>query len=123
MTFPFVLHYALDTPSVAAQAQALAGANVGNPAAVPADTENAIRALVLSDPLSFASAMWFYTQSGAAKTGCTATPGMVDGLRLATLPGWEQYITNCVFTTVTPERQAIYEQTLNVFLAKTAAGN
>ncbi|KAJ7140497.1 hypothetical protein C8R43DRAFT_928463 [Mycena crocata] len=120
MTFPFILEYALDTPSVAAQAQALAGGNAA--AAVPPDTQNAIRQLVLSDPLSFASAMWFYTQSGDAKTGCTATPGMVDGLQLATIPGWEQYITNCVFTTVTPERQAIYTKTLNVFLAKTAAG-
>ncbi|KAJ7680958.1 hypothetical protein DFH06DRAFT_1164631 [Mycena polygramma] len=120
MIFPFILQYALDTPSVAAQAQALAGANVNNPAAIPADTENAIRALVLTDQLSFASAMWFYTQSGPNQTGCTATAGMVAGLQAATLPGWEQCITNCVGTTVTPQRQAVYEKTLNVLLAKTA---
>ncbi|KAJ7467086.1 hypothetical protein FB451DRAFT_404902 [Mycena latifolia] len=118
MTFPFILQYALDTPSVAAQAQALAAGGTTSP-----DTQNAIRALVLPDPLSFASAMWFYKQSGDVKMGCTATPGMVAGLQLATLPGWEQYITNCVFTTVTAQRQAVYEKTLNVFLAKTAAGN
>ncbi|KAJ6625389.1 hypothetical protein B0H10DRAFT_1783248 [Mycena sp. CBHHK59/15] len=123
MTFPFILQYALETPSVADQAKALAGANLQSPSAIPPDTQNAIRALVLGDNLSFASAMWFYKQSGPAQTGCVATPGMVDGLQLATLPGWEQYITNCVFTTVTPDRQALYEKTLNVFLAKTAAGN
>jgi hypothetical protein len=122
MTFPFILQYALDTPSVAAQAQALVGANAANPGAVAPDTQNAVRALVLSDPLSFASGMWFYKQSGAAKTGCTATPGLVAGLQLATIPGWEQYITNCVFTTVTPERQAGFTKVLNVLLAKTAAG-
>ncbi|KAJ6594518.1 hypothetical protein B0H19DRAFT_919745 [Mycena capillaripes] len=123
MTFPFILQYALDTPSTSAQAQALAGANVNNAAAIPPDTQNAIRALVLTDPLSFASAMWFYTQSGPNKTGCTATPGMVAGLQLETVPGWEDYITKCIFTTVTPERQAVYEKTLNVFLAKMAAEN
>ncbi|KAJ7782470.1 hypothetical protein DFH07DRAFT_1010785 [Mycena maculata] len=123
LTFPFILEYALDTPSVAAQARALAGANATDPAAVPADTENAIRALVLPDALSFASAMWFYKQSGAAKTGCTATPGMIAGLQRATLPGWESYITDCVGTTVTDARQAIYEQTLAVFLAQTAAAS
>ncbi|KAJ6538830.1 hypothetical protein DFH09DRAFT_1323496 [Mycena vulgaris] len=118
MNFPFILQYALDTPSVAAQAQSLAAAGTTSP-----DTQNAIRALVLPDPLSFASAMWFYTRSGDAKTGCVAMPGMVDGLQLATQPGWEAFITQCVGTTVTPERLALYQKTLNVFLAKTAAGN
>ncbi|KAF7357879.1 hypothetical protein MVEN_00834100 [Mycena venus] len=120
MTFPFIFQYALDTPSIAAQARALAGTNDVDD--IPADTRNAIRALVLPDRLSFASAMWFYKRSGDSKTGCTATPGMVAGLQHATLAGWEQYITNCVFTTVTPERQAVYEKTLNIFLAKSAAG-
>ncbi|KAJ7624142.1 hypothetical protein B0H17DRAFT_963938 [Mycena rosella] len=59
MTFPFILQYALDTPSVAAQAQALVGATAVD--AVAPDTRNAVRALVLPDPLSVASAMWFYT--------------------------------------------------------------
>ncbi|KAJ7879540.1 hypothetical protein B0H14DRAFT_2436161 [Mycena olivaceomarginata] len=118
MMFPFIFQYALDTPSVALQAQALAGTNDVND--IPSDTQNAIRALVLPDHLSFASAMWFYTKSGDSKTGCTATPGMVDGLRLATLAGWEEYITNCIFTTVTPERQALYEKTLVILSAKTS---
>ena len=121
MMFPFILQYALDTPSVGTQAQALAGTDEVDD--IPPDTRNAIRALILTDQLSFASAMWFYTQSGDSKTGCTTTPGMVDELQLATLPAWEQYITNCIFTTVTPERQAVYEKTLSVFLAKTTAVN
>ncbi|KAJ6507335.1 hypothetical protein C8R47DRAFT_966835 [Mycena vitilis] len=116
----FDINHTRWTPRAWPQAQALAGVNVNNPAAIPADTENAIRALVLTDQLSFASAMWFYTQSGPNKTGCTATAGMVAGLQAATSPGWEHYITNCVGTTVTPQRQAVYEKTLSVLLAKTA---
>ncbi|KAJ7162171.1 hypothetical protein C8R46DRAFT_1103752 [Mycena filopes] len=122
MTFPFILQYALDTPSVAVQAQRLVGAN-DDPSTIPADTQNEIRALVLQpDILSFSSAMWFYTHSGLDKTGCTTTPGMVDGLKSATVTGWENYITKCVFTTVADERRAVYNATLAVLLAKTAAG-
>ncbi|KAJ3713134.1 hypothetical protein C8R42DRAFT_552034, partial [Lentinula raphanica] len=73
-------------------------------------TKNAIRAVVLGDGLSFGSAMWFYTQSGATRVGqpgpgCLQMPGMVEGLQAQTETGWENYITNCVGTTVTDERK------------------
>jgi hypothetical protein len=116
---PFIFQYALDTPSVGLQAQTLAGPNDVNE--IPLHTQNTIRALVLPDHLSFASAMWFYTKSGDSKTGCTASPGMVDELRLATLAGWEEYITNCIFTTVTPERQAFMRRPWSFFRRKPAA--
>jgi len=113
MSFTFVLEYALDTPAVASQASALVGGGPSNPA-ITADTQNAVRSLVLSDELSFASAMWFYTQSGPDKAGCTGNQTIVDGLQAATQEGWENYIEQCVFTTVTPDRQAIWQSTLAV---------
>ncbi|KAJ7092078.1 hypothetical protein B0H15DRAFT_186506 [Mycena belliarum] len=77
--FPFILKYALATSSIAAQARALAAGNTTDPV-----TQNKVRALVLSDALSFASAMWYYKRSGEAHTGCTALPGMAAGLQSAT---------------------------------------
>ncbi|KAF7305791.1 hypothetical protein HMN09_00732900 [Mycena chlorophos] len=115
MNFPFILEYALETPRVAAQAKALAGPNITDPSAVPPTTQNAIRALVLPDDLSFASAMWFYTRSGASETGCIDIPDMVSGLRNESLAGWENYITQCVGTTVTEARQTLWETALKVF--------
>ncbi|KAJ7049927.1 hypothetical protein C8F01DRAFT_1001453 [Mycena amicta] len=114
--------YALDTPSVADMAKALAGANITNPSAIPPDTENAIRVLVLADDLSFASAMWFYKRSGDSKTGCIEIPGMVEGLKNASLTGWQNYITQCVGTTVTDARQGLWQKALDVFHAQDNSG-
>lgn len=111
MSFTFVLEYALDTTAVASQTLALVGADPSIPD-ITADTQNAVRSLVLTDKLSFASAMWFYTQSGPDKVGCTGDQAMVDGLQAATQEGWANYITQCVFTTVTPDRQALWQSTL-----------
>ncbi|KAJ3996794.1 hypothetical protein F5050DRAFT_1570794 [Lentinula boryana] len=82
-------------------------------------TKNAIRAVVLGDGLSFASAMWFYTQSGATQIGqpgqgCSQITGLVQGLQAQTEAGWENYITNCVGTTVTDERREDYLRTLKI---------
>ncbi|KAJ3866090.1 hypothetical protein EV359DRAFT_72010 [Lentinula novae-zelandiae] len=86
---------------------------------LPDETKNIIRAVVLGDGLSFASAMWFYTQSRATQLGqpgqgCLKLPGMVQGLQAQTQAGWENYITNCVGTTVTDERRKSYLTTLQI---------
>ncbi|KAJ3887000.1 hypothetical protein GG344DRAFT_56497 [Lentinula edodes] len=86
---------------------------------LPDETKNIIRAVVLGDGLSFASAMWFYTQSGATQLGqpgqgCLKLPGMVQGLQAQTQAGWENYITNCVGTTITDERRKSYLTTLQI---------
>lgn len=111
MSFSFVLEYALDTPAVASQALALVGGDPSN-TAVTADIQNAVRSLILGDALSFASAMWFYTRSGPDQAGCTGNQSIVDGLQAATQEGWENYIEECVFTTVTQDRQALWRSTL-----------
>ncbi|KAJ3989487.1 hypothetical protein F5890DRAFT_1185923 [Lentinula detonsa] len=87
-------------------------------------TKNAIRAVVLGDGLSFASAMWFYTQSGATQIGqpgqgCTQIAGLVQGLQAQTEAGWEHYITDCVGTTVTDERREDYLRTLTILNGNT----
>jgi len=103
MEFPFILAYALDTPSTAANATALVGTN-----ATPSnDTMNAVLALVLPDDLSFASAAWFYKRSGSNHTGCS--DDIVQGLQAGTEAGWEAYTTGCVGTAVTDDRKAVYE--------------
>jgi len=103
MQFNFVLKYVLETPSVAGQVgQIVPGLNENSPADVvnnvPADKKNAIRALVLEDNLSFASAAWFL------KTKCA--PNFSSALASGTQAAYESYLTGCLFTTVTPERLA-----------------
>ncbi|KAH8831346.1 hypothetical protein DL96DRAFT_1587412 [Flagelloscypha sp. PMI_526] len=111
MMFPFVYQYAVDTPETSAAALALVP-NDAAAATASADTMNAVRELVLKDDLSFASGMWFYKASGPSKTGCAANQAIVDGLVAETVEGWSNFITNCISTTVTPERQTVWEATL-----------
>ncbi|KAF9029582.1 hypothetical protein BDP27DRAFT_1246585 [Rhodocollybia butyracea] len=104
MEFPFVYQYAISKPFLTNQTRAIVP-NVNSkrsPRSCPPDS------------LSFASAMWFYTQSGAQGQGCLEMPGMVQGLQQQSESGWENYITNCVGTTVTQERKQIYLQTLSI---------
>ncbi len=113
MTFPFVHQYALDTPSTHSRALALAGPNATDPS-IKNDSMNAVRDLVLGDELSFASAMWFYKASGPDRVGCTANQSLADGLIAQTRQGWEDYITGCIFTSVTEDRASVREKTLSV---------
>jgi hypothetical protein len=105
MNFPFIYQYALNTTSTAAQAQQI----VADPSTATPDQMNAVLALVLPDELSFASGAWFLKESGG---GCT--DDIVQGLQAATLSGWQNYITTCVGTTVTSDRQSLYETALSV---------
>ncbi|EEB93267.1 hypothetical protein MPER_08104 [Moniliophthora perniciosa FA553] len=103
-------------PGPAQQALDLAGPDPNDPS-ITDDTKNAVRELVLGDDLSFASAAWFYKESGEAKTGCTANADVVQGLQAETLDGWTVYIEKCIGTTVTPDRQAGWEAALNALKA------
>lgn len=105
MMFPFVWKYALDIPQVAPQAQAIAPElsisstndelnNASN------STKTAVLSLVLDDKFSWASASWFLT------TQCNST--IAAALNTATEAGWETYITQCIGTTVTDDRKAVY---------------
>ncbi|KAJ7587099.1 hypothetical protein C8J56DRAFT_91556 [Mycena floridula] len=116
MTFPFIYQYAVDTPSTSTEALKIAGTDPSSPS-ITADIKNQVRALVLGDDLSFASAMWFYTQSGAAKSGCTGDAALVKGLQSESQDGWEAFITSCVGTTVTDDREALWEKTLQALKA------
>ena len=69
---------------------------------------NSIRALVLVDQYSFASAAWFLT------TQCG--PSVRTGLQSGSLAGWQAYISGCVGTTPTDDRMAYWTR------AKTALG-
>ncbi|KAJ3828158.1 hypothetical protein F5880DRAFT_1007839 [Lentinula raphanica] len=130
MEFPSVYEYALSTPYLFTQTLALIPNLKHNktasyislsslPSKLSNKTKNAIRAVVLGDGLSFGSAMWFYTQSGATRVGqpgpgCLQMPGMVEGLQAQTETGWENYITNCVGTTVTDERKQSWLRTVKI---------
>ncbi|KAF5337667.1 hypothetical protein D9758_013022 [Tetrapyrgos nigripes] len=117
MQFPFVYQYAVDNANTSSQALSLVPNNTTDLDSVSDDTKNAVRKLVLGDQLSFSSAMWFYTQSGKNKTGCTHIDGMVEGLQVRTVAGWENYITQCIGTTVTDDRQKVWEQTLKALIS------
>ncbi|KAJ8507538.1 hypothetical protein ONZ45_g10102 [Pleurotus djamor] len=112
MSFPFVHQYAVDTPSTRSRALSLAP-NVTDPS-ISNTTKNAVLDLVLTDELSFASAMWFYKASGLNSLGCANNKTMVDGLVSQTRQGWEDYITGCIFTQVSPEREAVWNRTIEV---------
>ncbi|KAI9880305.1 MAG: hypothetical protein M1830_004184 [Pleopsidium flavum] len=72
-------------------------------AAIPAGSSNAVRALLLAnDDYDFGSAAWFLT------TQCSA--GMRSGLQNGGMDGWEAYLTGCVGTGVTGERQKGWER-------------
>jgi hypothetical protein len=113
MLFPFILEYALDTPSVADQAKNLTGGKAASDPSISDDTKNAVRALVLGDDLSFASAMWFYKAEGADGKGCTRDASIVSGLQSQSRPGWEAYITKCIGTTVTDDRAAVWQRAID----------
>lgn len=112
MTFPFVAKYALETPEVAGQVVSIApGISANAPPdqlnQTPAETMNAVRALVLRDDLSFASAAWFL------RTKCT--PDIATGLASATTDAWGKYMTVCVGTTDVPERLEGYRRALRAY--------
>jgi len=102
MNFPFMLQYALDTPSTKDAALGLVPS--GKPDGVAPDVQNQVRALMLPPVTDFASAAWFY------KTNCS--PDVITGVQAATEAGWEAYITQCVGTTVTDERRTVYNAVL-----------
>ena len=95
----FNMKYAMSIPSLSAKlAPVMTGPDgLGNP--------NGIRDLLTSnDDLDFGSAAWYL------KTQC----GPAVGKNLATggLAAWQAYITGCVHTTPTPDRQAYYERAM-----------
>jgi len=106
MFFPFILKYALETPDVAPQVSQIAPGLTAdsNTDAVAPDTMNAIRALVLRDDLSFASAAWFL------KTKCAGS--FSSDLKSGTQASYESYLTGCIGTTVTPERIAGFQKAI-----------
>jgi hypothetical protein len=70
--------------------------------------QNAILALLIgNDDYDFGSAAWFLV------TKCS--PAIRDGLKAATVTGWEAYLTTCVGTTATPERQAYWDRAKKAF--------
>jgi len=109
MMFPFVWKYALDTPEVAPQAQALApgftaSSTVDDLNNASNSTKIGVLNLVLDDKFSWASASWFLA------TQCN--PSVSAALDTATEAGWESYITQCIGTTVTDDRKAVYTAAL-----------
>jgi len=110
MTFPFILEYALefDAEGVAAIDPTLSNTSTPDEInAVPADTMNAIRALVLSDELSFGSAAWFLREK------CTAD--IAEGLQAGTEEAYSRYMTVCIGTTDDPARFEGYTRALGAF--------
>jgi len=102
MTFPFMLQYALDTPSTKDAALALVPS--GKPDGVPPDVQNQIRALMLKPETDFASGAWFL------KTICT--PDIISGLQAGTDAGWEAFHKDCVGVNPSEERRQVYKAVL-----------
>jgi len=106
----FNLKYARDIPKLSTKLNKIV------PAGATKTTDkqkNAVLDLLLADDSTdFGSAAWFLTTKCAAEVR--------QGLQAGTMAGWEAYITSCVGTTVTPDRQAYYTKALT---ALGVAGN
>lgn len=106
MMFDYVLPYAIEFNSSAVLATRPDLTSQSTAADVPNDGQkNAIRATVLGDELSFASAAWFLrTQCGA---------DIAQGLQAATAAGFNAYMgSGCVGAGQDPARLALYQATL-----------
>ncbi|KAL8712451.1 MAG: hypothetical protein Q9220_003299 [cf. Caloplaca sp. 1 TL-2023] len=92
MQYPTLnLQYAKSIPALQSQLAA-AGSN-----------PTAVLALLTANPAyDFGSGAWFLS------TQCSAT--IRAGLKAGSLAGWQAYISQCVHTTPTPERQAYWER-------------
>lgn len=69
-------------------------------AAAEAQGPEAVLALVSGNDETFGSAAWFLTSQ--------CTPAIAEGLASATSAGWSAYLTQCVGTTDTPDRDTIW---------------
>lgn len=70
------------------------------------DQLNAVRALLLDvDDYDFGSAAWFLT------TQCSGT--VRQGLEAGGRVGWETYLTKCVGTTATSDRDAYWQRAVH----------
>ncbi|KAI4161478.1 MAG: hypothetical protein LQ342_004881 [Letrouitia transgressa] len=79
--------------------------------AAAGDDKNAVRALLLAnEEYDFGSAAWFLT------TQCTQP--IQNGLKSGSLEGWKAYITDCVGTTVTEERQEYFDRAVKALGVK-----
>ena len=100
----FNLQYALSIPALVGQVQAITSATTST-AGLSDDQLNAIRALVLPDEYTWASAAWFYT------TKCASIRSQVQAGGQA---GLEAYL-GCVGTTATSDRLAYWTRANTAF--------
>jgi hypothetical protein len=100
----FNLQYAVSVPALVAQVQAITSAT-STTAGLSDDQLNAVRALVLPDQYTWASAAWFYT------TKCASVRAQVQGGGQA---GLEAYL-GCVGTTATSDRLAYWTRANTAF--------
>jgi len=105
MMFNFVLPYALEfnPDAVRAIRSDLTSSSTANDVSDD-DQKNAIRATVLGDDLSFASAAWFLREK------CDGS--VAQALQAANDDGFNNYMTQCVGVGADPGRLAIYQATL-----------
>ena len=76
-------------------------------AAAGTDPKAVLALLTADGNLDFGSAAWFLT------TQCSAD--VRTALQAGTKEGWKSYITKCVLTTVTPQREAIWNRAMMAF--------
>jgi len=106
MMFDFILPYALQYNRTAVLAIRPDLTSKSTAADVPDDAQkNAIRATVLDDTLSFASAAWFL------RTKCS--PEIANGLKSGTAEAFNAYMgSGCIGAGEDPARLALYQTTL-----------
>ena len=102
------LQYANSIPSLTSPLATILVSNGATTAAsMTAEQMNNMRALLTgSDTYDFASAAWFLT------TQCS--PDVRAGLKSGSLAGWQVYLSECVGTRPTSDRQAIWSTAITV---------
>ncbi|KAH8929610.1 hypothetical protein BT69DRAFT_1183617, partial [Atractiella rhizophila] len=71
---------------------------------------NDVRDLVLDDEHSFASAVWYLSESGMVGCGRNAT----DAINSGGCNGFRTYVEDCLVTEYTQEREALWMKTVKV---------
>ncbi|MCJ1226961.1 hypothetical protein MMC12_003616 [Toensbergia leucococca] len=97
--------------SIPALASELSSITNGAPASSLSTTQlNAVRGLLIAnDSYDFGSAVWFLT------TQCSES--VRTGLQSGGQAGWENYVSGCLGTTATSDRQAYWERASQAFAA------
>jgi hypothetical protein len=102
----FNLAYAASLPAVAPAAEEITGGETSSYSLSSAQLNDVRSLLTSNDDYDFGSAAWFLTNHCGSDVR--------SGLQGGSLAGWQTYLTDCVGTTATSDREAYWLRAVQV---------